>query len=257
MSASCLHSALECIAAFGGLSDRFVLGMIMAVTYFFRDSQTLELLIQRALPILCRQPLIRIWDAGCANGAESYTLAMLLREEMSDPVFRKVRISATDVDPQFGPQIAAGIYAEHEIKRIPYPIRYRSFQVIDEPGYVQVVDDLRDKVSFSQHDLLSLAQPRDGFSLIVCNNVLSDFDDTERRQIFRMFHRAMLPGGFLATEHTQNMPDGVESLFEPISSYAQVYRRLDVPGGFRSHVDGPHAPGDHAPKEISRAQHAY
>jgi len=221
----------------------------MAVTYFFRDSQTLELLIQRALPILCGQPFIHIWDAGCANGAEPYTLAMLLREQMTDQVFRKVRICATDIDSQFGPRIAAGIYAEHEVKRIPHPIRCSCFQVADEPGCVQVVDDLRDKVSFAWHDLLSFEPPRNGFNLIVCKNVLVDFDEMERRQVFQMFHRAMLPGGFLATEHTQKMPEGVESLFEPISSYAQVYRRLDAADYSRSHVDGPHSPGVRVPRE--------
>jgi chemotaxis protein methyltransferase CheR len=224
----------------------------MAVTYFFRDSQTLELLIRRALPMLCGQAMIRIWDAGCADGAEPYTLAMLLREQMTDRAFRNVRICATDIDPQCGERISGGIYAEHEVKRIPYPIRYRYFQVTDEPGYVQVVDDLRDKVSFTRHDLLSLTPPRNDFSLIVCKNVLLDFDETERRQVFRMFHGAMLPEGFLATEHTQEMPEGVESLFEPISSYAQVYRRLDVADSVRSHVDGPHAPGVRVPRELQK-----
>ena len=64
---------------------------------------------------------------------------MLLRERMSDFVFRNVRIHATDVEPQFGPHIAAGIYAEQEVKRIPYRIRHRYFQTADEPGYVQVI----------------------------------------------------------------------------------------------------------------------
>jgi chemotaxis protein methyltransferase CheR len=248
-----LRSALERVAAFIGSADGSGIEFTMAVTYFFRDSQTLELLIQRALPILCGQAMIRVWDAGCADGAEPYTLAMLLREQMTDQVFRKVRICATDVDVQYGPRIAAGIYAEHEVKRIPYPIRYRYFQVTDEPGYVQVVDDIRDKVSFAWHDLLSLAPPRNDFSLIVCKNVLLDFDETERRQVFRMFHGAMLPEGFLATEHTQRMPEGAESLFEPISSYAQVYRRLDVADSVRSHVDGPHAPGVRVPRESQKA----
>ena len=226
---------------------------IMDVTYFFRDSQTLELMIRRALPMLCGQAMIRIWDAGCADGAEPYTLAMLLREQMTDRVFQRVRIHATDINAQCGPRIVAGIYAEHEVKRIPYPIRYRSFQVAEERGYVQVIDDIRDKVSFARHDLLSLAPPRNDFSLIVCRNVLLDFDETERRQVFRMFHGAMLPDGFLATEHTQRMPEGTESLFEPISSHAQVYRRLDVADGLRSHVDGPHAPGIRVPRELQRA----
>ena len=126
-----LHSALECIAAASGLPDGSGCESIMAVTYFFRDSQTLELLIRRALPMLCGQAMIRIWDAGCADGAEPYTLAMLLREQMTDQVFRKIRICATDIDPQCGERISGGIYAEHEVKRIPYPIRYRFFQVTD------------------------------------------------------------------------------------------------------------------------------
>jgi chemotaxis protein methyltransferase CheR len=226
------------------------LEFIMAVTYFFRDSQTLELLVQRALPILCDQASIHIWDAGCASGAEPYTLAMLLREQMTDQVFDKVRISATDVDPDCGPQIAAGIYANREIERIPHSMRQRYFQAIGAPGYMQVVDDVRERVSFVRHDLLSLEPPSNDFSLIVCKNVLLDFDEEQRRQVFRMFHRAMLPSGFLATEHTQKMPEGVESLFEPISRYAQVYRRLDTADGFRSHIDGPHPPGAHATREF-------
>ena len=100
----------------------------MAFTFFFRDAQTLELLIEQALPTLCGQAFIRIWDAGCAHGPEPYTLAMLLRERMSDYVFRNVRIHATDVERQFGPHVAAGIYAEQEVKRIPASIRQRYFQ---------------------------------------------------------------------------------------------------------------------------------
>ena len=212
----------------------------MAFTYFFRDAPTLELLIERALPALRGQAFIRLWDAGCANGAEPYTLAMLLREKMPDFMFDNVRIHATDIDGQFGPQIAAGLYPEQEVKRIPYVFRYRYFQVTDEPGYVQVVDEIRSKVSFARHDLLSLAPPRDDFSLIVCKNVLLHFDAAERRQVFRMFHGAMRVGGLLATEQTQKMPEGFAGLFEPLSSCAQVYRRLDAPEQMRAHIDGSH-----------------
>jgi len=201
----------------------------MAFTYFFRDAQTLELLIERALPTLCGQAFIRIWDAGCANGAEPFTLAMLLRERMSDFVFRNVRILATDIDGQFEANIADGLYSDQEIKRIPYPIRYRYFQVTDRPGISRVADEIRGRVRFARHDLLSLVPPREDFSLIVCKNVLLHFDETERRQVIRMFHRAMRPGGLLATEHTQKMPDSLNSLFEPISSHAKIFRRLDAP----------------------------
>lgn len=227
---------------------------IMAFTDFFRETQTLDVLIERALPRLNVQTYLRVWSAGCANGADTYTLAMLLREHMSDGDFRFVRIHATDIDPRLGPQITEGMYLEQEIKRIPYPIRYRYFQVTDKPGYVQVVDEIRSRVSFARHDLLSLSPPRDDYSLIVCRSALPHFDETERRQVFRMFHHAMHPGGLLATEPAQAAPESLDSLFEPISSHAKIYRRLDVAESIRSHVDGPHAPGVRVPTELHKAR---
>ena len=173
---------------------------------------------------------------------------MMLRERMSDFVFRNVRILATDVEPQFGPRVAAGIYAEQEVKRIPYPIRYRYFQMASEPGYVQVIPEIRAKVSFAEHDLLSLTPPREDFSLIVCKNVLLHFDEGQRRRVFRMFHGALRPDGLLATEHTQKLPDRMDALFEPAVGYAQVFRRLDAPELVRK-LDGSHAPRAHAPEE--------
>jgi chemotaxis protein methyltransferase CheR len=201
----------------------------VAFTYFFRDSQTLELLIERALPGLQGQAFIRIWDAGCAHGPEPYTLAMLLREQMSDYVFRNVRIHATDVDPQFGPQIAAGIYADQEVKRIPAPIRERYFRPVGEAGQAQVVEEIRAKVSFARHDLLSLTPPRDDFSLIVCKNVLLHFDERQRCDVLRMFHGALRKDGLLVMEHTQKVPEPLRPLLEQVVPNAQVYRRTETP----------------------------
>lgn len=213
----------------------------MAFTYFFRDAQTLELLIEQALPTLCGHAFIRIWDAGCAHGPEPYTLAMLLREKMSDYVFRNVRIQATDVDSQFGPQIAAGVYREQEVRRIPAASRGRFFRPAGKPGYVQVVEEIRAKVTFSRHDLLTLAPPREDFCLIVCKNVLLHFDERQRLDVLRMFHRSLRPGGLLATEHTQKMPESLNALFETAASYAQIHRRLGEPDCVHKHVDGPHS----------------
>jgi chemotaxis protein methyltransferase CheR len=196
----------------------------MAFTFFFRDAQTLELLVEQALPTLCGQAYIHVWDAGCAHGPEPYTLAILLRERMSDYIFRNVWIHATDVDAQFGPQIACGIYAEQEVRQMPEPIRNRYFQPA-QPGFVRVIDEIRQKVTFAVHDLLSLVPPREDFSLIVCKNVLLHFDEARRREVFGMFHRAMRPDGLLATEHTQKLPAELQGLFEPVASHVQIFRR--------------------------------
>ena len=198
----------------------------MAFTFFFRDAQTLELLIEQALPALCGQAYIRIWDAGCAHGPEAYTLAMMLRERMSDYVFRNVRIHATDVDPQFGPQIAAGVYAEQEVKRIPYPIRYRYFQVADEPGYVQVVPEIREGVVLQARFVVPDAAAR-GLQPCRVQERLAPFRRGPPRPSISHVPSRIASAGLLATEHTQILPEESDSLFEPVVGYAKVYRRRD------------------------------
>ena len=45
----------------------------MAFTSFFRDAQTLEVVIDQALPNIRGQAFIDVWDAGCAHGPHCWT----------------------------------------------------------------------------------------------------------------------------------------------------------------------------------------
>ena len=201
----------------------------MAFTFFFRDAQVLEMLIEHALPALRGQSRIRIWDAGCAHGPEPYTLAILLREMTSDFLFRNVRIHATDVDPAFAAKVTGGMYPESELKRIPRDLFERYFRATNKPGHFQVVDEIRSKMEFSTHNLLELTPIRDGLSLIVCKNVLLHLDERQRCDVLRMFHAAMRRDGLLAMEHTQKMPEALRPLYQQIAPHAKVYRRIEVP----------------------------
>ena len=72
----------------------------MAFTYFFRDMHTLEMIRDHVIPMLRIKRHIKIWDAGCAMGHEPYSLAIMMRENMGNMIFRNVRIYATD-KPRF------------------------------------------------------------------------------------------------------------------------------------------------------------
>lgn len=43
-----------------------------------------------------------------------------------------------------------------------------------------------------------------------------------------MFHEALAPGGFLATEQTQILPDQVGALFNQIVSDGRVYQKVEA-----------------------------
>jgi chemotaxis protein methyltransferase CheR len=148
---------------------------------------------------------------------------------MSEMLFRNVRIHATDVDGQFGPQVVSGVFPEGELQRIPGDLFERYFRPADQPGCFQVVEEIRSRVRFERHDLLSLKPVRENVSLVVCKNVLLHFSERQREDVLRMFHAAMREDGLLVMEHTQKMPETLRGLFVQTAPNAQVYRRIEVP----------------------------
>jgi len=202
----------------------------MAFTYFFRDMQTLKIIVEDVLPTLRSYRYIHIWDAGCAHGPEPYSIAMMLRENMTHFLFRNVQIHATDIDScdQFGRIIEKGVYPAGEVTRIPQGMKRKYFAEADEPGCYRIGDEIRACVEFTRHDLLSLRPIRDGLGLIVCKNVLLHLSPPQQVNVIKMFHDSLREGGFLVTEQTQQLPERTRDLFEPITAKGQVFRKIKV-----------------------------
>ncbi|MGA2732504.1 MAG: CheR family methyltransferase [Syntrophobacteraceae bacterium] len=200
----------------------------MAFTYFLRDMQTLERVVEHVVPYTSGRNRVQVWDAGCAMGQEPYSLAMLFAENMGHFAFKNLRIHATDLDDcsLFGEIIRTGLYQEEEVKRMPRELLEKYFQPDDKAGCFRISELLRSRIQFKKHDLLSLIPIGDGFSLIVCKNVLLHFHFAERVEVIRMFHGSLAPGGFFATEQTQKMPGETAHLFEQISGDAQLFRKV-------------------------------
>ena len=201
----------------------------MAFTYFFRDLHTLEHIAKYLIPSTAGRSSIRIWDAGCASGQEPYTLALILAESMGRFSFRNLRIDATDLDGSnlFGEIIAKGIYPREEVERIPTEILEKYFKPLDNGSCFQIDQQVRSRLSFRKHDLLSLSPVGDEFSLILCKNVLLHLQLAQRVEVIKMFHASLVTGGFFATEQTQKMPDEVGHLFEQVTHDAQLFRKLE------------------------------
>lgn len=199
----------------------------MAFTYFFRDGQTLDLLAEHVIPNLATRRYINVWDAGCAMGPEPYTVAIKLREQMGRFMFRNVNICATDIDETntFGGIVARGVYSDQETKRIPPEILREHFSPNGKDGDLQISDEIKKAVEFQQHDLLSLEPVREGFGLIVCKNVLLHFSPQQRVDVIKMFHHALVDGGYFLTEQTQELPARAEHLFRRLSNVGQLFQK--------------------------------
>jgi chemotaxis protein methyltransferase CheR len=199
----------------------------VAFTFFFRDRDALDLAADHLIPLVSGRSRIRIWDAGCATGHEPYTLAILLAERMGTFGFRNVRIYATDYDEPLLTFLKRGVYPMEELKRLPEGIFEKYFGLNGGEGEYKVIDKIREALVPMHHDLLTLKQPAESFSLIVCKNVLLHFSPAQRVNVIRMFHHSLEPGGMLVMERTQDLPEGVRPLFHRISPRGQLYGKVE------------------------------
>ena len=200
----------------------------MAFTFFMRDQPTLEHAADRMVPYASGRSRIKVWDAGCALGQETYTLAMILAEKMNPFGFKNLRIDASDHDSanNFGDVVTQAIYSDEELRRTPTELLGKYFEPAERAGFSRVKPILRDRITFQYHDLLSFRPIGQDYCLVVCKNVLLHFQYAERVEVFKMFHRALAPGGYLANENTQKLPPEVAHLVTQVVPDAQVYKQI-------------------------------
>jgi len=202
----------------------------MAFTFFFRDIHTLDLAIKTIIPEIAGRSKIRIWDAGCAMGPETYTIAILFAEHCSKFVFRNIIIDASDIDEQdvFGKTIIEGLYPYDLLQRIPTDVFDKYFEKSEKEAYFKIIDTIRERVHFQKHNLLSMKAFGDGYTMIICKNVLLHFTQEQRIDVLKMYHKSLMPGGYLVLERTQQLPPEVNDLFKPLSGEAQFFKAINI-----------------------------
>jgi len=207
----------------------------MGATYFFRDTQTLNMIPNVLIPRIlegegnCSIKNINIWSAGCANGSEPYTLAILLKEVLDEEIFSRVQIFATDIDPndRFENIIKKGSYPREDLKKIPEKMFQNNFfKDPDIHDNFIISTEIREHVQYSRHNLLSLKPVIENpFDVIVCKNVLLHFTERQVTDIINMFYQSLSNGGFFITEQTQKLPCSSSKQFSQFISNARIYIR--------------------------------
>jgi chemotaxis protein methyltransferase CheR len=173
------------------------------VSEFFRQPEKFEALDRHYLPELLRhRRALRIWSAGCANGAEPYSIAMLLARRT--PGTRHT-ILATDIDARIlDVARAADSYLEMDLRAVPPPLRTQHLKEVC--GRFRLTDRIRSAVEFRHHDLLTGPVGGD-FDLVVCRNVAIYFTEDAKRRVYQALVAALREGGILfigATEVVLN-----------------------------------------------------
>lgn len=177
------------------------------VTQFFRENHHFETLRNIALPPLLAKARagakVRIWSAGCSNGQEAFTIAMLLADMASDIARLDIRILASDIDPQMIERGREALYDLGTLATIPKPMQRF---VTEEPGGIRISAALRPLVSFRELNLHDTWPMRGRFDIIFCRNVVIYFNPEDQLRLWRRFEAALTPGGWLFVGHSERIP---------------------------------------------------
>jgi len=170
------------------------------VSEFFRNPEIFARLETEILPLLLKGGKnLKLWSAACSNGAEPYSLAILLNE--LTPA-RTHQIFATDIDSRILAAAREGVYPETLVKNVS-PIRLKKYFEQTEQGY-QLSSSVKSLVKFKQHDLLTDTFGSN-YDLIVCRNVTIYFTPQTQLELYQKFWQALAAGGVLFIGATESI----------------------------------------------------
>lgn len=204
------------------LAQEFLIG----VTKFFRDEEAFDEVQSKVIPALfgskkAKEP-IKVWVVACSTGEEAYSLAILIDEYLdkngiADP---GVKIFATDIDARALAVASKGVYSDAIASDIT-PKRLEKY-FIKEGSTYRVVPVIRKMIVFAQHDILK-DPPFSRIDLVSCRNMLIYMSPELQKNVFKTFHFALCPLGFLMLGPSENIGPLKDSVKE-ISKKWKIFR---------------------------------
>jgi chemotaxis methyl-accepting protein methylase len=191
------------------------------LSYFFRNPETFDYLKNNLLPALRDNERLIFWSAGCAQGEEPYSLAIIAAEA---GLLDRVAIYATDIDSEALEKAKTGSYHPYVFQYTPPAIVEKYF--IKRNDDYQPIEAIRRSVRFYRLDIF------DTFSygpcdLIMCRNVLIYLDRSAQAVLLNTFHRQLKPHGYLIIGKVELLLGIPQSKrFQLVSRSEHVYKKV-------------------------------
>ena len=209
--------------------ERLLLDLSISVTSMFRDPTFYRAFREKVVPLLRTYPFIRLWNAGCATGEETISLAIILEEE---GLLDRARIYATDFNAgvvekarsaEF-PLARMKNYTENYLKAGGKK-EFSRYYTADGP-VARFSSELTQNMVFAQHNLVSDGSFNE-FHGILCRNVLIYFGNPLQHRVHELFHDSLVNFGVLGLGHKETIRfTPLEHCYEAIDSREKLYRRV-------------------------------
>ena len=215
-----------------GEIEHFIDAITTNETFFFRTESHFEWLKSDFLSEILsaerrsdEQRSIRIWSAGCATGAEPYSIAICLLENVYRLHDWTLTIVGTDISEEALCEARDGLFRPRAVEAVPEKQLKRYFEGPTDDDRWRVRREVRDLISFECHNLM---RPKNAapFDCIFIRNVLIYFDRESKRTVVENLIEALAPGGYLVIGPSE----GIYNMLETLERHATfLYRQPSEP----------------------------
>jgi chemotaxis methyl-accepting protein methylase len=171
-------------------------------TSFFRDPAQFVALATHVLPPLRDTgERVRIWSAGCANGQEPYSLAMVLAESgIAD-----WQVIASDLSTDALARTGAARYRERELRGLS--AERRSRHLVRAGDDWEIAPDLRARVTIVRHNLAADPPPfaPGECQIVFCRNVLIYFGHDDVVAFLERLVKQLSPSAHLFLGYSESL----------------------------------------------------
>jgi chemotaxis protein methyltransferase CheR len=175
--------------------------MLISVTSFFRDPAVFERLREQVLPALATRgaggeaprPPLRVWSVGCSDGAELYSVAMLLDELGA---LDRAELLGTDCRPEAIRRAKLASYDFDSVRSLPPELRCRWFVADRAEARYHLRPELRDRARWRVADIVHAHEPGT-WDMILCRNVAMYMRPVVAGELWSRCEASLAPGGVL------------------------------------------------------------
>ena len=207
--------------------ENLVQAFSINVTHFFRNADTFEEIRKKVLPLLTQNnSRVRIWSAGCADGAEPYTLAMLVNSLGLTPA--QVKIIASDYNPESLEMAKRGIYPKEYDREMPS--QYKKYLNLRQSDNMYEIDpQLKTYIEYKVHNLITddvTVIGENTYNLVLCRNVMIYFNKEQQELIYEKFYRALKKDGFFIVGRSEIILGDYRKKFNLFDSNHRISRKI-------------------------------
>lgn len=199
-------------------------------TFFFRTEKHFDWLRNEFLGELVTQyrqgkraPSLRIWSAGCASGAEPYSIAICLVENKHRLQDWSLHILGTDISGEMLTEAREGAFKPRAIESVSEQQRRRYFQHDTKRDLWSLRSEMKELVEFKRHNLMKSLSEQP-FDCIFIRNVLIYFDHDSKQVAIKHLLQALAIGGYLVVGPSE----GIYDMLKPLQRISPlIYQKLE------------------------------